>query len=466
MNFFQSLIKSRKLFPLFSVGILLFLIPLGTRVFIGGAIEGFHEYEAFFFYASDILVFIFLIASLFFEGERRIGRIISLAVFLFCAGISVYFSTSIALAIYSLSRLLILAWLSLNIGSLLKKEGMVLMFAVVISISALTQAGVGIVQFSKQGSVGLSRFGETVLISSQGSSSTVRAEGGRFLRAYGTFPHPNVLAGFLAIGLGALGYLYVSCEEKIKEKFGKEWTKRRWKREDVIKAGKIYFFSKYFFYRMLIAGAFFVTTFGLAVTFSRSGWIAGLVVISLLTFLTTMRSFGAGLRFAVLVVACSVCTYLILSPIILPRADISKNEPAVQDRLVYARIGFEIARDNPMGVGVGNQVLYGVSDARYKDHDLRYVWQWEPVHNLYLLIADEIGWIGVLSFISFILVLAFRLLRNRSREAVLAIALLAGILTAGLFDHYLWTLQPGRLMLWVVVGIAISQGSNTSGQDS
>jgi O-antigen ligase len=360
-----------------------------------------------------------------------------------------------------------LAWLSLNIGSLLKKEGMVLMFAVVISISALTQAGVGIVQFSKQGSVGLSRFGEPVLISSQGSSSTVRAEGGRFLRAYGTFPHPNVLAGFLAIGLGALGYLYVSCEEKIKEKFGKEWAKRRWKREDILKAGKIYFFSKYFFYRMLIAGAFFVTTFGLAVTFSRSGWIAGLVVVSLLAFLTMVRSFGAGLRLAVLVIACSVCTYLILSPIILPRADISKNEPAVQDRLVYARIGFEIARDNPMGVGVGNQVLYGVSDARYKDHDLRYVWQWEPVHNLYLLIADEIGWIGVLSFISFILVLAFRLLRNRSREAVLAIALLAGILTAGLFDHYLWTLQPGRLMLWVVVGLALSQvASNTRGQDS
>ena len=34
---------------------------------------------------------------------------------------------------------------------------------------------------------------------------------------------------------------------------------------------------------------------------------------------------------------------------------------------------------------------------------------------------------------------------------------LVSLLVFGLFDHFLWTIQPGRLMLWVVIGIAVSQ---------
>jgi O-antigen ligase len=84
-------------------------------------------------------------------------------------------------------------------------------------------------------------------------------------------------------------------------------------------------------------------------------------------------------------------------------------------------------------------------------------WERQPVHNLYLLIASEIGVIGALAFCIFLFALIARLIKNKSIEAGLALALLVGLLFFGLFDHFLWDIQAGKLMLWLVIALALSQ---------
>jgi hypothetical protein len=51
-----------------------------------------------------------------------------------------------------------------------------------------------------------------------------------------------------------------------------------------------------------------------------------------------------------------------------------------------------------------------------------------------------------------------RLFRTQNPGAILAGATLTGLGVIGLFDHYLWTLAPGRLMLGLMAGLFAGQG--------
>jgi hypothetical protein len=51
----------------------------------------------------------------------------------------------------------------------------------------------------------------------------------------------------------------------------------------------------------------------------------------------------------------------------------------------------------------------------------------------------------------------FHLFKTQNPRAILAGAALAGLGVISLFDHYLWTLAPGRLMLGLVTGLFVGQ---------
>ena len=111
-----------------------------------------------------------------------------------------------------------------------------------------------------------------------------------------------------------------------------------------------------------------------------------------------------------------------------------------------------------LGVGIGNQVLYSVKNNIYKDAGMSPVWQWQPIPNIYLLMASEIGVLGLLAFILFAgkLLISYALV-IRYQLSVIPFVMFGSLLLLGLFDHYLWTLQPGRLMLWFIIGIVLAQ---------
>lgn len=75
--------------------------------------------------------------------------------------------------------------------------------------SGVFQSVLAILQFAKQSSLGLEIFHESTLAIGLSGAAQISVGGVEFIRAYGTFPSPNVLAGFLGICLLSLFGLYL-----------------------------------------------------------------------------------------------------------------------------------------------------------------------------------------------------------------------------------------------------------------
>lgn len=437
-------------------------LPVGLRLLLGSAIPGLHEYEAFFFYASDIAVLILIWAAWrhhrtrLRELYREHGGVL-LIIMLIAGSAAAITAPAPGLALYALLRLAVLIAFAFSLGGVANREKLFQTIALTIAIVAVIEASVGLAQFKHQGSVGLQLFGEPVLVSYTGAASTLHVEDGRFLRVYGTFPHPNILAAFLSLGILALAYWYVWCERKIAKlifNHPRDWWRMR---GHVLKALNSYITSNYFYLRLLIAAGLFIVMLGLVLTFSRSGWLATTIGVALFALALVKYFPGAVVRMVLMVAACAFVAVTLFKPLVLPRTQLRFTEPAVDERLLYNDLGSEVAINNPGGVGPGNQVLYSVDNQLYQERGLHNVWKWEPIHNLYLLMTTEIGWLGVLSFLVFLGMVVLRLVRSVTLEKALALSLVAGLVTAGMFDHFLWTLQPGRMMLWLAIGLALSQ---------
>jgi O-antigen ligase len=81
----------------------------------------------------------------------------------------------------------------------------------------------------------------------------------------------------------------------------------------------------------------------------------------------------------------------------------------------------------------------------------------EPAHNLLLLSGAELGIPGLLLVSAMFTSFAYRLFRTQDPNTILAGAVLTGLALIALFDHYLWTLAPGRLLLGLVIGLFAGQ---------
>jgi O-antigen ligase len=105
------------------------------------------------------------------------------------------------------------------------------------------------------------------------------------------------------------------------------------------------------------------------------------------------------------------------------------------------------------GVGIGSFILeladYAIEGASI-----------EPVHNIFLLAGSELGIVGLLLVICLFISIALIIVKTHKPNAILASATLAGLGVISLFDHYLWTLAPGRIMLGLALGLWIGQVAN------
>ena len=81
----------------------------------------------------------------------------------------------------------------------------------------------------------------------------------------------------------------------------------------------------------------------------------------------------------------------------------------------------------------------------------------EPVHNMLLLITAELGIIGLILFIGILTSIAFTIIQSKSPQEILAGAIVTGLAVTSMFDHYLWTIAPGRLMLGLALGLWAGQ---------
>ena len=257
-------------------------------------------------------------------------------------------------------------------------------------------------------------FGPSLINSATHNASIVQLPGGEtFLRAYGTLPHPNILGGFTLIFL--LGpAAFILGERKLS-------------------LPAILLFA---------AGSVL-----LVLTFSRSAWL-GLIVAA--ACLVWKSKYLARKRLAILGITGLSVLVLMLIPLYkliqvrVTASSVITEESSIAERNWLAQQALGMIAQRPItGFGVGSFVI------ELAQHDPPL---FEPVHNVPLLIGSELGIPGLLAIIALAFFAAGGIIKANRPEAILLGAALMGLGIICLFDHYFWSLAPGRLAVGLVIG--------------
>jgi len=284
---------------------------------------------------------------------------------------------------------------------------------------------IGIVEFIRQSTAFLAPLHLTwpgpLDPSVRGAVIVQLTSGESFLRAYGTSPHPNILGGFALIFL----------------------------------LGPIAFFMRKEKPNNLASLLVILGTALLAITFSRSAWIA-LIVFSLV-LIWKLKYFDRK-RLAVLLTIIALSFAVTLFPyrqLVEARTINTTSHSEEFSFIGRAWLNGEATKmiqEYPLtGVGIGSFMIELASRAGEG-----YVI--EPAHNIPLLAGAELGIPGFLLVLALSISFAVLLFKTQNPNTILAGATLIGLGVISLFDHYLWTLAPGRLMLGLVVGLFVGQG--------
>jgi len=454
---------SRGVFFLF-----LLSVPLGTKKFIYSFTGGTSEFDTIFVFLSDILFLFsfYFIGAAFFGSIKNIfqnlssflkekgSMFISLCAFSFFCFISPLFSSHIFLSAYFFLRLLFTIFQGVFLFFVIRRN-IVSITAVVYTFvsAAVFQAVIGFLQFFFQKSVGLWFLGESIINEFSNNVARFPVFGVPLLRAYGTMAHANILAGFLVLGL--IGCLFL-------------WIRRK----PTNSKSFMIFLKERLFFRIIISVSIFIILVGLVLTFSRSGWIVSLFGIIFSLCIGFLYKDTQGQTFHLLFVMCGlfVVIFFSLGWAIFPRATLSRDEPSVNYRVLYNNIGRDIVLQNPLGVGIGNQIFFSEENNLYGKYRIYDNIDWQPIHNLYLLITSELGVFGIISFLYLIFVATpvffkkqlFVFLKSPPYYFWFGVVTLSSLLVFGLFDHFLWTLESGKLMLWLVLGIIMGVSEESS----
>ncbi len=294
-----------------------------------------------------------------------------------------------------------------------------------LAVSSIFQSVVVLLQFFRNRTVGLHFLGESFVQSGISGTSAVVLSAGTFLRGYGTFPHPNIVGGFLSVCLiFYLSYLL----------FQKEKT------------------------RLWILIPLLTTAAGLIVTWSRSAWIffsVGFLILLYLFFRKQRSSFARkGLGVLLVIFGALLIWFAVGNDQIsvglrkrIIRQSANYDESVIQRRQLNQK-AVQMYEDNILtGVGAGKFIERISASPVYTGDGLRIV---QPVHNVFLLAAAELGFMALWIFSYFL----YHSIKGLRRSCYLFFPLLF-LLTVGNLDHYPITLPQGLLILiildWLVV---------------
>ena len=250
----------------------------------------------------------------------------------------------------------------------------------------------------------------------QGASVVILPIVGRWLRSYGSFPHPNILGGFLALSLAVLAV---------------HMDPRR---------------------RRLGMVALAMGFAALLLAFSRAAWLAILLggVTMLLLTPGRWRTMPSARARRGVTVAASALVFFALLRISSLGSLIEQN--SIETRAFYNLVASQvISRGIPVGALAALKPGPNVS---------------EPAHNVFVIVLAELGPVGVVALMSIIGSLLFAAWVRRAEPQqragpLVAVAVLAPLL---LFDHYLWTQSAGRILFVWAVSLLASKAAERDQQ--
>lgn len=442
--------------------LLVFCLPLQVR-HIFYSFGEFNEWKSIYLYGTDILVLglVVLWAARIIANKKtdiRFGAAeLALAAFLAVSALSLAVATNLKLGIYSWLKLLEFSVLFLYVKNNFFKFSIIRFWQVFIA-GAIVQSIVGVAQFFKQSSLGLKFLTESPLSPALAGVAKIAVDGKKIVRAYGLTPHPNILAAILVAAIFGLAWLWlvknIQCYPDgsrnpglIKKSGCRVNLGMTTKRKHAI------FFAFIFLLLILSVGLFF--------TFSRAIMAAGFVFLFLwLVFVfwrcRTHRKSAVVFFLLLTVVCCLLAVYY--WPLIASRFSPNNlfSGQALELRGVYNQVALEFIKKSPFwGIGQGNFVDYFS-----QSYNLLQNWLWQPVHNIYLLMAAETGALGLLAFLAFLFFTVRSAWPCRKDLFISCFLFLAFcLLTFGFFDHFLWDLQQGQILFWLVLGIISAHSS-------
>lgn len=336
------------------------------------------------------------------------------------------------------------------------------------------QAIIGIGQVILQHSFGIFWLKESLISPNIDGVAKVVLFGHKLIRSYGLFPHPNILGGFLLISI----VLTFACGKMFHASSIKS-----------VSRGTI-------MYIILTA-----QIIALCLTFSKSAILGLFLVVCYSGYKFISHPLSEILRARPVKPDCSmwnslniygmkhfykyIITGVICFGLLLTVLGFNINSlllKSFNERLLFLNVSRETIVNNPIvGVGMGQFVE---NMQKYSSVFLAN-WQYQPVHNVFLLIWSELGIIGLVLFILFL----WKIFRanimfhpgsneNVSRETfssngaskehldvswggtIVFKAIFLGFIIIMLFDHYFWDIQQGQIMLWLILGfVARSQAA-------
>jgi hypothetical protein len=305
-----------------------------------------------------------------------------------------------------------------------------------LALVTLVQGVVAIGQFLLQHSLGLAFLGEPVLDPQVAGVCVIESLGQRWLRAYGLAPHPDVLGGYLGLGL-------LVC-------LGAMLSSSGWRRRG--------------FGLCLAAGGL-----GLFFSFSRSAWLAALAGLGYL--LVVARPWRRADRPASLTRQTLLLVLVVLAIVSIALGIVYGNllvsrflrlgDPlerrSIQDRQTDIGQVWALIREVPLtGVGPG-RYLEALWERAGADPPLGF----RRVYNIPLLAAAELGIPGALLWLWMVLSSPLVLALGSRRAMVPALrtgwaAALVAVAVIAMFHHYLYMLPGWWYSLYpaLLIGLA------------
>lgn len=284
-------------------------------------------------------------------------------------------------------------------------------------LGGVGQGLLAIIQFTTQQVVANKWLGLAAHSAGRIGDFVVETSTERWLRAYGSFGSPNMLGGYLAVVLvvGLLLYTNASSKQRI-----------------IISLGQI------------------AVVAGLVLSFSRSAWLAALIGIATLVFVTIRehKTIKFILFQSTLYLFLIAGLVYVFQPLFLPRLEVSGRveSRSFNERTAQYAEAKRLFFSHPwLGVGPGEYTL-ALHDSLGSPASLSKV---QPVHNAFLLVLVEFG----VPLFAVVLCIGILMLRGVWHSNPSGIALVATLLVSASLDHFWWTLYMGVILGWIIFGI-------------
>jgi len=408
--------------------LLVFLLPWQTRLIykFGQLNGGYWEYGSNSLYATEIILWLLAVLFFvyFFKNRPSIkNKISAVLVFLLIIWllISLLWSLDRNLSVYYGTILIegLLLYFLVSLGPA-KKIRLMISFI----LAAAVQALLAWQQFLWQLVLPSKWLGLSGQLADNLGTFVVETSSGRWLRVYGSLPHPNVLGAFLVVALIFIFSLSLMANSRSKRLF-------------------------LTFSLLLILPALFFT-------FSRGAWLALAICYLLFAIWLIVKNpkgiplgekniFFVKLSLSGLVIIV-IMAVIFWQPFLTRVNGVERLEVrSTEERLGSYHQALSVIKPNwYKGVGLGNYTLKIFKDLNNTDPAYTY----QPVHNIYLLILAEWGIVGLIIFLAWCFYLL--LVSHGSLAGKLC---LVSFLVIGLFDHFLWSLYFGIILWWLVAGL-------------